>query len=67
LYRIYILKGNCREAVEFYADVFKTEKPQIMSYGDTPQQPRQEFPQFEEMKDLVMHTGLNINGSNVMF
>lgn len=28
--------GNCREAVEFYAEVFETEKPQIMSFGDSP-------------------------------
>ena len=57
--------GNCREAVEFYAQVFKTEIPQIMSFGDTPQSP--DFPLPEEAKDLVMHTRLNIQGSNVMF
>lgn len=60
-------KGNCREAVEFYAEVFKTEKPQIMTYGDTPQQPGEEFPQFEEVKNMVMAASVNINGSNVMF
>ena len=60
-------KGNCREAVEFYAEVFNTEKPQIMSYGDTPPQPGQEFQEFEEVKDMVMHASLNINGSIVMF
>lgn len=57
--------GNCREAVEFYVKVFGTEKPKIMSYGDTP--PDQKFPLPEEAKDLVMYTTLNINGSNVMF
>lgn len=60
-------KGNCRAAVELYAEVFKTEKPQIMTYGDTPPQPGQEFPLFEEVKDLIMYASLNINGSNVMF
>lgn len=60
-------KGNCREAVEFYTEVFKTEKPQIMTYGDTPQQPGEEFPQFEEVKNMVMAASVNINGSNVMF
>ena len=60
-------KGNCREAVEFYAEVFNTEKPQIMTYGDTPAQPGQEFPGFEEVKDMVMQASLNINGSIVMF
>lgn len=57
--------GNCREAVEFYAEVFETEKPQIMTFGDTP--PNPEYPLPEEAKNLVMHTRLNINGSNVMF
>lgn len=63
---VYInFNGNCREAVEFYAQVFGTEKPQIMTFGDTP--PNPEFTLPEETKNLVMHTRLNINGSNVMF
>ncbi|WP_419961300.1 VOC family protein [Psychrobacillus sp. BM2] len=57
--------GNCREAAEFYAEVFKTEKPEIMTFGDSPQNPDYVLP--EEAKDLVLHTRLNINGSNVMF
>jgi PhnB protein len=57
--------GNCREAVEFYAQVFGTEKPQIMTFGDTPPDP--EFALPEEAKNLVMHTYLNICGSKVMF
>lgn len=59
--------GNCREAVELYSEVFKTEKPQIMTYGDTPPQSDQEFPLFEEVKDFIMYASLNINGSVVMF
>ncbi|MBS4176704.1 VOC family protein [Lederbergia citrea] len=57
--------GNCREAVEFYAQVFGKEKPKIMTFGETP--PNPEFPLPEEAKNLVMHTRLNISGSNVMF
>ncbi|MEX3622302.1 VOC family protein [Viridibacillus arvi] len=57
--------GNCREAAEFYAEVFNTEKPEIMTFGDAPQNPEYTLP--EEAKDLVMHTRLNILGSNVMF
>ena len=60
-----VFNGNCREAVEFYANVFKTEAPQIMTFGESPQNPEYQFP--EEAKDLVMHTRLNIDGSNVMF
>lgn len=57
--------GNCREAVAFYVEVFGTEKPQIMSFGDTP--PNPEFPLPEEAKNLVMYTFLKISGSNIMF
>lgn len=57
--------GNCREAVEFYADVFGTDKPQIMTFGDTP--PHPDFTLPEEAKHLVMHARLTILGSNVMF
>ncbi|OAH57709.1 MULTISPECIES: VOC family protein [Bacillaceae] len=63
---VYInFNGNCREAVEFYAQVFGTEKPQIMTFGETP--PNPEFPLPNEAKNLVMHTRLDIDGSNVMF
>lgn len=54
--------GNCREAVDFYADVFKTENPVIMTYGDAHNGELR-----EDVKDLVMHTYLNIHGLTVMF
>lgn len=60
-------QGNCREAVEFYAEAFGTDRPQMMTYGDTPPQPGQQFPQFEEVKNQIMRASLTINGSNVMF
>jgi PhnB protein len=63
---VYInFNGNCREAVEYYAQVFGTEKPHIMSFGETP--PNPEYPLPEEAKNLVMHARLNITGSTVMF
>jgi len=63
---VYInFNGNCREAVEFYAEVFGTETPQIMTFGETP--PHPDYPLPDEAKHLVMHTRLNIDGSNVMF
>ncbi|MDP4086457.1 MAG: glyoxalase/bleomycin resistance/extradiol dioxygenase family protein [Bacillota bacterium] len=53
--------GNCREAVEFYAQVFGSEKPQFMTFGET-------SPNLsEEAKSLVLHTQLNITGSTLMF
>jgi PhnB protein len=57
--------GNCREAVDFYAQVFGTEKPKIMTYGDMPPDPHFALP--KEAQNLVMHTRLTISGSNVMF
>ncbi len=57
--------GNCREAVEFYAQVFKTEAPQLMAFGDSP--PNPEYPLPEEAKDLVMHARLTVSGSTIMF
>lgn len=57
--------GNCREVVEYYAQVFGTEKPTFMTFGETP--PNPEFPLPDEAKNLIMHTRLNILGSNVMF
>ncbi|MCD9021064.1 VOC family protein [Cohnella silvisoli] len=57
--------GNCREAVEFYEQVFGTQKTIFMTFGETP--PNPDYPLPEEAKNLVMHTRLNISGSNVMF
>lgn len=57
--------GNCREAVTFYAGVFGTEVPTIMTFGESPAHP--DYPLPEEAKNLVMHTRLSISGSNVMF
>ena len=51
---VYIsFNGNCREAVEFYAQVFETAKPNIMTFGETP--PNPEFPLPESAKKLVIH------------
>lgn len=57
--------GNCREAVEFYAKVFGTGIPQIMTYGEAPPDPEYTLP--EEAKSRVLYTQLNISGSTVMF
>lgn len=57
--------GKCREAVEFYAKVFRTEKPEFMFFKDAPYSPEPSLS--EDAKELVMYTSLNINGSTVMF
>jgi len=60
-----IFNGNCREAVAFYEQVFQTEKPEIMTFGDAPRDPNHPLP--EGTENLVMHTRLSIWGSTVMF
>ncbi|MGY3718443.1 VOC family protein [Sutcliffiella cohnii] len=56
--------GNCRDAVEFYAEAFQTEA-QIMTFGEAP--PNPEFPLPDEAKDLIMHARLMVEGSPIMF
>lgn len=57
-------EGNCREAVEYYAQIFKTDKPKFMTYGEAP---KNDFPMDEKEKDFIIYTELRINGSNIMF
>jgi PhnB protein len=57
--------GTCREAVEYYAKVFQTEKPQIMTFGEMPPDPKFTVP--EEAKNWVLHARLEISGTPVMF
>lgn len=64
--QVYInFNDNCREAVEFYSVVFRTEEPQFMLFGDMKDESG--FEQDEETKKRVMHTYLVISGSKVMF
>jgi PhnB protein len=53
--------GNCREAVEFYAKVFKKELPQMMTYGQNPEGAS------PEGKDRIIYTCMPMFGQNVMF
>ncbi len=57
--------GNCREAVEQYAQIFNQDNPHIMTFGDAP--PNPEFPVPEEAKHLVVHARLQIGASTLMF
>lgn len=57
--------GNCREAVFFYAEVFGSPAPQIMSYGDAPPNPA--FPLDEKMKKRVLHAELEVQGGKILF
>ena len=56
--------GNCREAVEFYADVFNTELQEIMTFDQMP--PDENFTLPQEYNDMILHTHLDIRGTMVM-
>ncbi len=57
--------GSCREAVAFYAQAFGRPVPQMMTYGEAPEQP--DFPLPGDAKDRILYTSLDIGGTNVMF
>ncbi len=57
--------GNCSEAVDFYRQVFGTEVPEVMTYGDAPPDPESSVT--DEHKHLVLHTALDIFDTTVMF
>jgi PhnB protein len=59
------LNGNCREAVGFYAKVFKSEVKSLMTYEQAPPDPNYSLP--ESDKDKVMYADVRIGGITVMF
>jgi PhnB protein len=59
--------GNCREAVLYYAEVFQTPQPKIMTYGEMHGGADGDGETPEAAKNLVMHTELHISGTAVMF
>lgn len=65
IYPFINFNGDCREVVEFYAEVFGTEKPKFQTYGDAPQDPNS--PQSEAANNRVIYTNLKIADSVIMF
>lgn len=58
-------QGNCREALNFYKQVFGAKEHDIMTYGDAP--PDSGYPIKEDYKNFIMHTALEIYGTLIMF
>ena len=54
--------GNCREAFEFYREVFGSEFEMLSTFGESPD----EMGVPEELKDAVMHVSLPIGKSVLM-
>ncbi|MGP4041036.1 VOC family protein [Gracilibacillus sp. D59] len=59
-----MLNGNAREVIEFYEKAFQTEPTEIMTYGDMPGEDNELS---EEMKSLVVHGRIEIDGTPIMF
>jgi len=57
--------GNTRQAVDYYARVFGAEKARVMTFGEQPPDP--DYPMPDNVKDRVMHTYLNVAGTEIMF
>ncbi len=63
---VYIrFNGNCRQAVEYYAELFGCQRPKIMTFGQVHSE--SDFHMSEEEKNHVMHTFLSIEGHDIMF
>lgn len=54
--------GNCREAFEFYRDVFGSEFEMLSTFGESPD----DMGIAEERKDDVMHVSMRIGTSILM-
>ena len=57
--------GNCREAVEFYAKVFKSAVNNLMTYADAPPNPNYTVPEADQNR--IMYAGVPIGSIVVMF
>jgi len=57
--------GNCREAVDFYAKVFKTEVRNLMTYGEASADPNN--PIADRDKNRIVYAGLLLDNMTVMF
>ena len=56
--------GNCREAVAFYAKVFKSEISNLMTYGEAPADP--DCPIADEDKEKVCYAGVKVGNMIMM-
>ena len=59
--------GNCRKAVNYYAEIFGLDEPQFMICKDVPGIPDFVGTDEDRTKGLVMYAGLKIKGGTVMF
>lgn len=55
--------GNCREAMEFYADIFGTNNPEIILFGEMP--PDSDAIKTEEASKLILQPKLELAETKV--
>lgn len=55
--------GNCQEAMEFYADIFGTDNPEIMLFGEMP--PDSDVIKTEETGKLILQPKLELAETKV--
>ncbi|MBU4439238.1 MAG: VOC family protein [Acetobacterium sp.] len=55
--------GNCREAMEFYADIFGTDNPEIILFGEMP--PDSDVIKTEEANKLILQPKLELAETKV--
>ena len=59
--------GNCKEAVEFYANIFNVEAPQMITYGQNPDVNAGPNAALEKDKDRILYAHLPVSGHTIMF
>lgn len=58
-----IFNGNCREAIDFYADVLE-KKADIMTFSQMPDNPNHPLP--PETKDLILHASIRLDSGDLL-
>lgn len=59
-------KGTTREALDFYAVVFETEKPQYVLVSDMPEADQTEMQNYTSDLNMIMNATIKIGDSNIM-
>lgn len=60
-----VFPGNCKEAMAFYEKALGAKKTSCATFGEMPANPA--FPMSEDMKNLVMHASLEVDGITILF
>ncbi len=60
-----VFNGECRDAIDFYRQVFTCDEPKVLNYGEYMPEGSKTPP--ELLRDWVMHAEMVICGTNVWF